>query len=75
MEEKDTGYESGYSFVMTLLSELRQQYARQVKIMYVMIFVILVVALGCPCFSNAAKLEKQFIEMYENTIMNFNEIQ
>lgn len=40
MEEKDTGYESGYSFVMTLLAELRQQYARQVKIMYVMIFVI-----------------------------------
>lgn len=40
MEEKDTGYESGYSFAMTLLAELRQQYARQVKIMYVLIFVI-----------------------------------
>lgn len=40
MEEKDTGYESGYSFTMTLLAELRQQYTRQVKIMYVLIFVI-----------------------------------
>ena len=39
-----------------------------------MIFVILAVALGCPCFSNAAKSEKQFIEMYENTVMNSNEI-
>lgn len=40
MEEKDTGYESGYSFAMTLLAELRQQYARQVKIMYVLIFIV-----------------------------------
>lgn len=40
MEKKDTGYESGYSFTMTLLAELRQQYTRQVKIMYVLIFVI-----------------------------------
>lgn len=40
MEEKDNGYESGYSFTMTLLAELRQQYTRQVKIMYVLIFVI-----------------------------------
>lgn len=40
MEEKDTGYESDYSFTMTLLAELRQQYTRQVKIMYVLIFVI-----------------------------------
>lgn len=40
MEEKDTGYESGYSFTMTLLAELRQQYTRQVKVMYVLIFVI-----------------------------------
>lgn len=34
-----------------------------------MISVILAVALGCPCFSNAAKLEKQFIEMYENMVV------
>ena len=40
MEEKDTDYESGYSFAMTLLAELRQQYARQVKIMYVLIFIV-----------------------------------
>lgn len=32
--------ESGYSFTMTLLAELRQQYTRQVKVMYVLIFVI-----------------------------------
>lgn len=73
MEEKDTGYESGYSFAMTLLAELRQQYARQVKIMYVLIFVIAAL-LGYIFYDRwlDSQMETQYAITTENIIEQDN---